>query len=213
MRDKKKTAGLVGAGALAILMSTAAFAAPAPRGNDRGQSNPRQTNQTYQVSDRNGQNGRAQDNRGQVNPGQYNRSNRGQGSVGQYNGGQDNRGRNIRVQDNRGQYNRPQNTGGQYNRGQYNLGVSIRVQDNPGQYNRGYGSRQQYVSGIVQSVDRRSGFLTLRDESSRRTIEINTSGMRMGNLRRGDYITVSGQWLRGNVFSAYSIDGVNGRGY
>lgn len=188
MRDKKKTAGLVGAGALAILMSTAAFAAPAPRGNDRAQSNLTQSNQTYQVSDRNGQYGRAQDNRGQDNAGQYNQSNRAQG---------------VRVQDNRGQDNR----------GQYNPVLTVRVQDNGGQYNRGYGSRQQYVSGVVQRVDRRSGFLTLRDESTRRTIEINTSALRMGNLRRGDYITVSGQWQRGNVFSASSIDGGNGRRY
>ncbi|MGZ7030936.1 MAG: OB-fold nucleic acid binding domain-containing protein [Thermoanaerobaculia bacterium] len=203
MRDKKKTAGLVGAGALAILMSTAAFAAPAPGGNDRAPSNHTQSNQTYQVNDRNGQYGRAQDNRGQDNAGQYNQSNRAQETGGQYNRGQYNRAQNVRVQDN----------SGQYNRGQYNPVLTVRIQDNGGQYNRGYGSRQQYVSGVVQRVDRRSGFLTLRDESSGRTIEINTSALRMGNLRRGDYITASGQWQRGNVFSAYSIVGGNGRGY
>ena len=167
MRDRKKTAGLVGAGALAILMSTAAFAAPAPRGNDRAQSNRTQSNQTYQ----------------QTNHGQSNQA--------------------YQVSDRNGQYGRAQDSRDQYNSGQ----------DNRGQYNSSYGSRQQYVSGIVQRVDRRSGVLTLRDESSRRTIQINTSGMRMGNLRRGEYITVSGQWLRGNVFSAYSIDGGNSRRY
>jgi hypothetical protein len=173
MRDKKKTAGLVGAGALAILMSTAAFAQPATRGYDRTQSD--QSNHAARVGDRNGQYGGGQGNRGQ-------------------NGGQD-----------RGQYNRGQYNNGQDNRDQYNRGGFNRTQNN-----RGYGSRQQrqqYVSGIVQRFNPRSGLLTLRDGSSRRTITIDTSGMRMRNLRRGDYITVSGQWQGGNVFTAYSIGG------
>jgi hypothetical protein len=79
-------------------------------------------------------------------------------------------------------------------------------------YGAAYGNQQGYVRGVVEQVDYRSGILTLRDDATGRVLDVDTareSGIDLNGVRRGDYVTISGQWLPDNVFAAYRIDSVN----
>lgn len=74
----------------------------------------------------------------------------------------------------------------------------------------GYGYDQAYVRGVVQQVDYRSGTMTLRDAATGRLFEADMRDLgNAGRLGRGDYVTLSGQWVQGNVFAAYRVDRVN----
>ncbi|MEA2235814.1 MAG: hypothetical protein QOC81_538 [Thermoanaerobaculia bacterium] len=73
----------------------------------------------------------------------------------------------------------------------------------------GYGYDQGYVRGIVQQVDYRSDTMTLRDASTGRLFEVDMRSAGNARLGRGDYVTLSGQWVRGNVFAAYRVDSIN----
>lgn len=80
---------------------------------------------------------------------------------------------------------------------------------------RSYGNG--YVRGVVERVDFRRGTVELRDESSGRfvTVDMRRTERRsvdLEDLRRGDYVEISGQWVRG-VFEADRIDGVRSRRY
>jgi len=74
-----------------------------------------------------------------------------------------------------------------------------------------------YVSGSVERVDGRNEILWLRDRSSGRVIEADLGSVRRssrldaGDLRRGDYVELSGVWSRNNVFEADRIDRVDSR--
>lgn len=93
--------------------------------------------------------------------------------------------------------------------------------DNDNRDNRGYRNsyNNDYVSGIVERVDFRRGTMLLRDDRSGRRIEVvmvngsrNRRGVDLNDVRRGDRISLSGDWRRGNVFEAYNIDSLrNGR--
>ncbi|HEX3071130.1 MAG TPA: hypothetical protein VHX14_21375 [Thermoanaerobaculia bacterium] len=74
--------------------------------------------------------------------------------------------------------------------------------------NSGYGYDQGYVRGVVQQVDYRSGMLTLRDASTGRLFEVDMREAGGAQLGRGQYVTLSGQWIQGNVFAAYRIDSI-----
>lgn len=87
-------------------------------------------------------------------------------------------------------------------------------------YNDGY--RDTYLTGYVQRVDYRRDVLEVRDERSGRSVTVDmrrldrrnrrsSRGIDVNDLRRGDYIELSGQWVRGNVFEADFIDGVDSR--
>lgn len=94
------------------------------------------------------------------------------------------------------------------------------VYDNPyyndPYYGGSYGRyNDDYVSGYVDSIDYRTGRLWLQDERNGRLVTIDTrsidprvSGIDARDLRRGDRVTVVGQWLRGDVFAAGRIDSV-----
>lgn len=69
---------------------------------------------------------------------------------------------------------------------------------------RGY--RDTYVRGTVERVDYRSDVLILRDADSRRTIEVDMRDARRNNLRRGDYVELSGDWSRNGLFIANHIE-------
>lgn len=77
----------------------------------------------------------------------------------------------------------------------------------------GYGSN--VVRGTVDRVDYRRGLAVVRDEYSRRlvTVEMRSRGGNRGNVglddvRRGDYVEISGDWDRGGVFEGYRIETV-----
>ena len=50
--------------------------------------------------------------------------------------------------------------------------------------------------------------MTIRDQSTGRFVNIDLqqmSGRGLRGLHRGEFVTVSGQWERGNAFAAYQI--------
>ena len=71
-----------------------------------------------------------------------------------------------------------------------------------------------YVRGVVDRVDYRTGVAWLRDDASGRLIEADMrdagrhSRIDARDLRRGDYVELTGQWLRGNIFAVQQIDSV-----
>jgi hypothetical protein len=71
-----------------------------------------------------------------------------------------------------------------------------------------------YVRGVIDRVDYRTGIAWLRDDASGRLIEADLrdagrySRIDGRDLRRGDYVELTGQWLRGNIFAVQQIDGV-----
>jgi hypothetical protein len=75
-------------------------------------------------------------------------------------------------------------------------------------YDQGYVRGQGSVRGVVQQVDYQSGMLTLRDASTGRLFEVDMREAGGAQLGRGDYVTLSGQWIQGNVFAAYRVDSV-----
>ena len=86
-------------------------------------------------------------------------------------------------------------------------------------YNGGY-SQQGYVSGYVDRIDFRRSTLWLRDNASGRLIEVDmrdayqrSSRIGLDDLQRGDYVSLSGEWLRGGLFAAYRVDDVRTRRY
>lgn len=83
--------------------------------------------------------------------------------------------------------------------------------DNGYGYDNGYGSNRGYVRGVVDRIDRRDGTLLLRDEASGRLITADLNGLRGRTLRRGDYVELTGRWIRGGVFDVARIDDVRGR--
>jgi hypothetical protein len=72
-----------------------------------------------------------------------------------------------------------------------------------------------YVSGTVDGIDFRRGTLWLRDNASGRLIEVDmrdadqrSSRIGLDDLQRDDYISLSGEWLRGGLFAAYRVHNV-----
>lgn len=105
--------------------------------------------------------------------------------------------------------------GGIFRGGMINVDAVSWPGDDGGYY--GYGDARGYVRGVVDRVDYRRDVLTLRDDATGRLVDVDLRGTerssRIGadDLRRGDYITLSGDWTRGGVFSAYRIDSVRTR--
>lgn len=80
--------------------------------------------------------------------------------------------------------------------------------------NNGY--RSSYVSGVVTAVDYRRNVMELRDGRSGRYVTVamlRNDGRRnrridLDDLRRGDRVTLAGEWGRGDVFQAWRVDSV-----
>lgn len=89
-------------------------------------------------------------------------------------------------------------------------------------YDRRYDRRSsgRYITGTVHRVDYRRGILYVRDDYSRRLIRVDADRLDYGrrsrrgrsidlyDLRRGDRVTLSGEWRRNGLFEAYRIDHV-----
>ena len=108
----------------------------------------------------------------------------------------------------------------------YRVGLSIHLGGfyNPlGYYdyydagNYGYGTAASAgdVRGLVESVDYRRGSLVIRDDVSGDFVTVMMRGgdPQFDSLRTGDYVDLSGEWMRG-YFQAYGVARLdNGNGY
>jgi hypothetical protein len=74
----------------------------------------------------------------------------------------------------------------------------------PGQYDGGYANG--FVRGVVERVDYRNGTVWLQDDASGRLITADVNGRSLRNLRPGEYVELSGQWIRGGVFDVANIN-------
>ena len=73
----------------------------------------------------------------------------------------------------------------------------------------------QLLTGVVERVDARRGLAEIRDRRSGRVVEVDFRSDRRGrlgveDLRRGDYVELSGSWSRG-AFDVYDIEAVRDR--
>jgi hypothetical protein len=76
------------------------------------------------------------------------------------------------------------------------------------------------LRGIVERVDYRRDTLVLRDQATGRfvTVDMRDADRRyrsvdLEDLRRGDVVSLSGDWTRGGIFSASRIESVNSGNY
>ena len=92
--------------------------------------------------------------------------------------------------------------------------INVDVVDYPVDSGYGYdpGYNQGYVRGYVDRIDFRRGVLYVRDDYNRRIIAIDmvrvdrrARTIDLDDLRRGDYVEISGDWGRGGIFEAYRI--------
>lgn len=85
-------------------------------------------------------------------------------------------------------------------------------------YRDGRGYNNDYLRGIVERVDLRRATAFVRDDRSGRTIEVDLRGERRGrldanDLRRGDFVELSGSFVRGGIFAVDRIDSVRSGRY
>ena len=71
------------------------------------------------------------------------------------------------------------------------------------------------LHGVVESVDYRRGTAVMRDDVSGSfvTIVLRGNDPRLGSLRPGDYVELTGAWNRAGVFDAYNVAALRGGGY
>lgn len=204
-----------GAGAIALLLATPAFA------QSRGDWN--RNNNTN--NDRNGQGSYQRDNGNRSNDNNGYRENQrinASGKVSSFSRERD----GYRVQLDRGQsFWAPLSTFGNRAR-DLRAGVSISIGGIfrggtiyadavswPDQYDRGYGNGYDggFVRGVVERVDYRNGTLWLQDDASGRLITADVNGRSLRNLRRGEYVELTGQWIRGGVFDVARVENIRTR--
>jgi hypothetical protein len=212
--NTKSVVNVAGAGALALVMATSAFAAPARSNDQRTQSN-RGRNEAPSRNDQ--QRGSYRDNQRVNGTGRIT-------SLSRENGG-------YRVQLDRGHDSYWVPAARVRNRGNdFRVGVSIvlggvfrggRIDvdavswPDDRVYRDSRNSRGEFVRGVVERVDYRDGVLRLRDAQSGRTIDVDmrdtvrSSRVDLTDLRRGDYVELSGEWLRGGDFAADRIESVD----
>jgi hypothetical protein len=74
-----------------------------------------------------------------------------------------------------------------------------------------YDNRDGDLRGVIDRIDARNDTVWIRNARTRELVAVELRESRgnrneLRNLRRGDYVEVSGQWQRGGVFEAYRID-------
>jgi hypothetical protein len=207
---------VAGAGAIALLLATPSFAQS--RGDWNGNNN----------NDRNGQTS-ARDNNNRSNSNNGYRENQRVNETGRVSSFSRERD-GYRVQLDRGRsFWVPQSTFGNRAR-DLRAGISITLGGVfrggsiyvdavswPDRYDRGgYGNDYDrgFIRGVVDRVDYRTGTIWLRDDASGRIITADVDGRSaIRSLRRGEYVELTGQWIRGGVFDVARIDNVRGRRY
>jgi hypothetical protein len=216
-----------GAGAIALLLATPAFAQS--RGdwnrnnntnNDRNAQQSNQRNNGNQTYGNDGQRSYQRDGGNRSNDNNSYRENQrvnATGKVTSFNRERD----GYRVQLDRGQsFWVPQAKFGNRAR-DLRVGVSISLggifrggsiyADAVSWPDYGYGYQQAFVRGLVERVDYRTGTVWLRDNASGRLIAADVNGRSLRTLRRGEYVELTGQWIRGGVFDVASIGSIRGR--
>jgi hypothetical protein len=202
-----------GAGAIALLLATPAFAQSRGDWNNRNNTN----------NDRNGQASSQRDNANRSSNNGYRENQRinATGKVSSFSHERD----GYRVQLDRGQsFWVPQATFGNRAR-DLRVGVSISLggifrggsiyadavswPTESVQYGNAYG--RGVVRGVINRVDYRTGTVLLRDDASGRIITADANGRSVRNLRSGEYVELTGQWIRGGVFNVARIDNIRGR--
>ena len=200
-----KAVRMAGAGALAVLMATSLFAQSRERRNDdRGQRETRgesrggsRDDERVNVSGRVTSFSRERD-------GYRVNLDRGRDSYWIPESRMRNRGRDLRV-------GISIILGGTYRGGRVDVDAVNWPDD------RGSGRYDELLRGTVERVDRRDGVLLLRESGSGRVIDVDmrdtlrSSRVDLSDLRRGDAVTISGEWLRGGVFVANRIESVSTR--
>jgi len=73
--------------------------------------------------------------------------------------------------------------------------------------------RSGFLSGVVRRIDYRSGTFTLRENGSGRLIRVALPSLNRTHLRSGEFVRLTGDWERGNIFAAYRIDNPRGGRY
>ena len=198
------------AGALALLLATPAFAQS--RGDwNRNDSNRNDSNRTTQFERRNNSDN---NNSGYRENQRINVS----GKVTSFN--RERNGYRVQLDRGRDSYWVPESTFGRRAR-DLRAGVSISfggvfrggsVYVDAVNWPAAYGYSNGFVRGVVDRVDYRSGTIWLRDDATGREIAAQTSGGGLRGLRPGEYVELSGQWIRGS-FAIARIDNVRGGRY
>ncbi|MBV8546941.1 MAG: hypothetical protein JO093_00620 [Acidobacteria bacterium] len=225
-----------GAGAIALLLTTPAFAQSRGGWNQNNTNNDRNGQASSQRDNGNrqyGNNGQAGTSHDNANPtygnnaqGSYQRDNgndsyrenqrvNATGKVTSFNRERD----GYRVQLDRGEsFWVPQSKFGNRAR-DLRVGVSITlggifrggsIYADAVSWPTAYGYTNGFVRGTVERVDYRTGTVWLRDSASGRLITADVNGRSLRNLRRGEYVELTGQWIRGGVFDVARIDNISG---
>jgi hypothetical protein len=201
MKRNQSLLHVAGAGALALLMTTSAFAAPAQRAPERRNETRDQRGGSYRDNERVNVTGKVTS-FSRERDGYRVQLDRGRESYWIPSSRMSNRGNDLRV-------GISVVLGGIFRGGR----IDVDAVSWPGDSRY----RNDSVRGTVERVDRRDGILLLRDSSTGRTINVDmrdtrrSSRVDVSDLRRGDYIEVSGEWLRGGVFTAERIESVDSR--
>ncbi len=213
-----------GAGAIALLLATPSFAQSRWDGNRNNTDRGRQTTDARNGDNRSNTNGYG-DSRQANNGYRDNQRVTMSGKVSSFNRERD----GYRVQLDRGQsYWVPRSTFGNRDR-DLRAGVSISLGgifrggsisfdavSYPGAvagygYGNGYAYGNGYVTGVIARIDYRDNTLVVRDQASGRLIPVEmTAGGRSNvrNLRPGDFVQMTGQWIGGGVFDVVRINRV-----
>jgi hypothetical protein len=106
-----------------------------------------------------------------------------------------------------------------YNDSYYNEPYYDDVYYDPGYNNDSYygGYANDEVRGRVERVDFRNQTIVVQDDSNRgryvtvdlRSVDRRNARLDIADLRPGDRVTMSGTWLRGNVFGASRIEAID----
>ncbi|HKB80484.1 MAG TPA: hypothetical protein VKH35_12295, partial [Thermoanaerobaculia bacterium] len=84
--------------------------------------------------------------------------------------------------------------------------------DQSDQYGQ-YDQSEDVIRGTVQSIDLHSGYVTLYDEQSGRTVSalLPPRDNRVDDIRVGDYVEFSGTWTASDQFDAHVMDRLDPR--